>query len=64
MKFAHCLCTTALLSLSAPSYCGSADHHEEGSIRMIEPSVFKLNQSEIESIKQRMQDAVDEEFIP
>ena len=31
---------------------------------MIEPSVFKLNQSEIDNIKQRMQDAVDGELIP
>ena len=64
MKFAHCLCTTTLLSLSVTSYCASADHHEKDSIRMIEPSVFKLNQSEIDNIKQRMQDAVDRELIP
>ena len=31
---------------------------------MIEPSVFKLNQSQIDNIKQLMQDAVDEELIP
>ena len=31
---------------------------------MIEPSLFKLNQSEIDTIKQRMQDAVDGELIP
>ena len=30
---------------------------------MIEPSVFKLNQSEIDYIKQRMQDAVDGKLI-
>ena len=64
MKFAYCLCTTALFSLSVTSNDVSADHHEEDSIRMIEPSVFKLNQSEIDNIKQRMQDAVDEELIP
>ena len=64
MKFAHCLYTTALLSLSVTSNCASADHHEEDSIRMIEPSLFKLNQSEIDTIKQRMQDAVDSELIP
>ena len=64
MKFAYCLCTTALFSLSVTSYHVSANHHEEDSIRMIEPSVFKLNQSEIDNIKQRMQDAVDEELIP
>ena len=64
MKFAYCLCTTALFSLSVTSNHVSADHHEEDSIRMIEPSVFKLNQSEIDNIKQRMQDAVDEELIP
>ena len=64
MKLAHCLCTTALLSLSVTSFYAGADHHEEDAIRMIEPSVFKLNQSEIDNIKQRMQDAVDEELIP
>ena len=64
MKFANCLRTTALYSLCVTSYCASADHHEEDSIRMIEPSVFKLNQSEIDNIKQRMQDAVDGELIP
>ena len=64
MKFAHCLYTTALLSLSVTSHCAIADHHEEDSIRMIEPSLFKLNQSEIDTIKQRMQDAVDSELIP
>ena len=31
---------------------------------MIEPSVFKLNQSEIDNIKQQMQESVDGGFIP
>ena len=31
---------------------------------MIEPSVFKLDQSDIDNIKQRMQEAVDGGFIP
>ena len=31
---------------------------------MLEPSVFELSQSEIDYIKQRMQDAVDGELIP
>lgn len=31
---------------------------------MIEPSVFKLDQADIENIRQRMQEAVDGEFIP
>ena len=64
MKFAHCLCTTTLVSLSVISHCASADHHEEDAIRMIEPSVFKLDQSDIDNIKQRMQEAVDGGFIP
>ncbi|MGB1401661.1 MAG: serine hydrolase domain-containing protein [Pseudohongiellaceae bacterium] len=64
MKFAHSLCTTALVSLSVISHCASADHHEEDAIRMIEPSVFKLDQADIDNIKQRMQEAVDGKFIP
>ena len=64
MKFADCLCTTTILSLSVISHCASADHHEEDAIRMIEPSVFKLDQSDIDNIKQRMQEAVDGGFIP
>ena len=64
MKIAHCLCTTALVSLSVISHCANADHHEEDAIRMIEPSVFKLDQSDIDNIKQRMQEAVDGGFIP
>ena len=64
MKIAHCLCTTTILSLSVISHCASADHHEEEAIRMIEPSVFKLDQSDIDNIKQRMQEAVDGGFIP
>ena len=64
MKFADCLCTTALVSLSVISDCASADHHEEDAIRMIEPSVFKLDQTDIDNIKQRMQEAVDGGFIP
>ena len=64
MKFADCLCTTALVSLSVISDCASADHHEEDTIRMIEPSVFKLDQSDIDNIKQQMQESVDGEFIP
>jgi len=31
---------------------------------MIEPSVFKLDQADIDNIRQRMQEAVDGEFIP
>ncbi|MAK93590.1 MAG: hypothetical protein CMQ69_03120 [Gammaproteobacteria bacterium] len=64
MKIAHCLYTATILSLSVISHCASADHHEEDSIRMIEPAVFKLDQSEIANIKQRMQEAVDGGFIP
>ncbi len=64
MKIAHCLYTTTILSLSVISHCANADHHEEGAIRMIEPSVFKLDQADIDNIKQRMQEAVDGEFIP
>ena len=64
MKFADCLCTTALVSLSVISDYASADHHEEDAIRMIEPSVFKLDQADIDNIKQRMQEAVDGGFIP
>ena len=64
MKIAHSLYTTTILSLSVISHCASADHHEEDSIRMIEPAVFKLDQSEIDNIKQRMQEAVDGGFIP
>ena len=64
MKFAYCLCTTALFSLSVTSYHVSANHHEEEAIRMIEPSVFKLDQADIDNIRQRMQEAVDGEFIP
>ena len=64
MKFAHSLSTTALVSLSVISHCASADHHEEEAIRMIEPSVFKLDQADIDNIRQRMQEAVDGEFIP
>ena len=64
MKFAHCICTAALVSLSDISQYASADHHEEDAIRMIEPSVFQLDQADIDTIKQRMQEAVDGEFIP
>ena len=64
MKFAHCLCTTALLSLSVMPHCASADDLEEDSIKMIEPLVFKLDQPEIVNIKQRMQEAVDGKMIP
>ena len=45
-------------------HCASADHLEEDSIKMIEPSVFKLDQPEIVNIKQRMQEAVDGKMIP
>jgi CubicO group peptidase (beta-lactamase class C family) len=64
MKFAHSLYTTALVSLSVIPHCASADHHEEEAIKMIEPSVFKLDQADIDNIRQRMQEAVDGEFIP
>lgn len=64
MKIAHCLYTTTILSLNVISHCANADHHEEDAIRMIEPSVFKLDQADIDNIKQRMQEAVDGKFIP
>jgi len=64
MKIANCLYTTTILSLSVISHCASADHHEEDSIRMIEPAVFNLDQSEIDNIKQRMQEAVGGAFVP
>lgn len=64
MKIAYCLYPITILSLSVISHFSSADHHEEDSIRMIEPAVFKLDQSEIDNIKQHMQEAVDGAFIP
>ena len=67
MKIAYCLshhCTIFEPQRHVIPTFSSADHHEEDSIRTIEPAVFKLDQSEIDNIKQRMQDAVDGALIP
>jgi hypothetical protein len=57
------LCLTAAVCLSTAAI---ADHHgggHESSITMIDSSDFGIDQSEIQSIREQMQAAVDGDFV-
>jgi predicted ATP-dependent serine protease len=57
------LCLTAALCLSTAAI---ADHHaggHESSIKMIDSNNFGIDQSEIQSIREQMQAAVDGGFV-